>query len=306
VAGRIVFIAPFPKAQVSGGIKTVYRHAEILAGAGFQTFIYQPDGHPTWFESRARLIPRLFETAEGDVLVFPESLDGPIAELARQPTPARKVLFVQAHAYALLQEVPPGQFLGFTHFAAPSEIAKGFLQRVLRFPDVAVLPCIVDPVLFAPHTKRPLIAFLPQKRTREAIILRSLFQLKYPALKSVPWQAIENTPERETAMIFGAAQAVLALPWVESFGLVPLEAMAAGAVVVGFDGYGGKEFATTRNGLWLPPDHFEETADALARVLTQWDTPFFAAMREDGAATAARYNREAATAVLQAFYGSLM
>jgi glycosyltransferase involved in cell wall biosynthesis len=64
---------------------------------------------------------------------------------------------------------------------------------------------------------------------------------------------------------------VLSLPYLESFGLVPLEAMASGAIVVGFHGYGGQEYATAKNGFWFPSDYLEETADAIARVLTGWE-----------------------------------
>jgi len=38
----------------------------------------------------------------------------------------------------------------------------------------------------------------------------------------------------------------------ESFGLVPLEAMASGAIVAGFHGYGGRNMLSD-NGFWFPP-----------------------------------------------------
>jgi hypothetical protein len=310
VTGRIIFVCPFPKAEISGGIKTAYRQAELLVELGFDCSVYQPDGRPTWFESRARLIPRMIELEADDVLVFPESLNGPIAELATRPTRAKKILFCQAHTYALTQPVPPernGQ-LGFHRVAAPSAIAKGFLERMLHFKDVAVIPCFVDHALFVPKPKTAEIAFLPQKRPREAAILHSLFHLKYPELKSVPWRPIEKTSERAVADIFGRAGVVLSLPSIESFGLVPLEAMAAGAIVVGFDGYGGREYATPENGFWFPPDHIEETADALARTVKGLTSgaPELDLMRRAGAETAARYTKDRTRAALRDFYGSLV
>ncbi len=69
--------------------------------------------------------------------------------------------------------------------------------------------------------------------------------------------------------------------------------MASGCAVVGFHGYGGLEYATADNGLWLPPDHLEETADALASLLVAdaSQQPRMAALRAKGHETARRFNR---------------
>ena len=96
---------PFPKAEISGGIKTAYRQAELLVELGFDCFIYQPDGHPTWFESRARLIPRWPEPRPGRCRrSFQDRSTVLSPNWPCSPTQAKKVLFVQAHTYALLQD----------------------------------------------------------------------------------------------------------------------------------------------------------------------------------------------------------
>ena len=135
-----------------------------------------------------------------------------------------------------------------------------------------------------------------------------MLRLKYPELASVPWAVIEDKPEREIADIFGRSTIVLSLPFLELFGLVPLEAMASGAIVVGFHGHGALEYATAENGFWFPSDHIEETADALAHVIRglQARDPAILKMRETGRATAARYSKDAAREALRAFYGPMM
>ena len=50
--GRIVFLNPFVRTEISGGIKTAYRHAELLAEMGFDACVYQPEGAPSWFETQ--------------------------------------------------------------------------------------------------------------------------------------------------------------------------------------------------------------------------------------------------------------
>jgi hypothetical protein len=304
---RIVFLAPFRKHEISGGIKTFHRHAELLADMGFDAWIYQPDGAPSWFDTRAKLLMGL-NPAAGDILVFPEALNGPLVELLQLP--GRKVLFSQAHYYTLFNSIPPERYgsLGFERVACQSTVAKGFLERVLKLTDITMLPCFIDPELFFPREKWNYIALIPRKLPREAAAIQKIFLLKYPQLANAGWEIIENRSERDTAEIFGRSAVVLSLPFLESFGLVPLEAMASGAIVAGFTGYGGQEYATAKNGFWFPPDHLEEVADAVARIITgiQQNDPQIRRIREAGFATAAQYGKERAFAALREFYGALV
>ena len=109
---RIVFLAPFRKHEISGGIKTFHRHAELLAEIGFDAWVYQPEGPPVWLETGAKLLTRL-NTAADDILVFPEALNGPLLDLLQ--IAGRKVLFSQAHYYTLFNPIPPERYgsLGF-------------------------------------------------------------------------------------------------------------------------------------------------------------------------------------------------
>jgi len=306
---RIIFLNPFAKTEISGGIKTAYRQAELLAEQGFDAFVYQPDGPPSWFETRAELLTARLNPASDDILVFPEALNGPLVEFARMKGP-RKVLYCQAHYYTLFSAVPPQSYreLGFERVACQSAVAKGFLERVLHLSDVAVIPCFIDTELFFPRDNAMRIALIPKKLPREAAAIQKIFGLKYPQLGSIPWQIVENISERGTADIFGRSAVVLSLPFLESFGLVPLEAMASGALVTGFHGYGGQEYAMAENGIWFAPDHLEETADALARIITglEHNDPAISRMRDAGFATVARYGKERTRLALAEFYGGLI
>ena len=307
--GRIVFLNPFARTEISGGIKTAYRHAELLTEMGFDACVYQPEGQPSWFETRAKVLRSLTQSGTGDVFVFPEAINGPLVEIARAKTSAKKVLFCQAQYYALFNTIPPEEYRTlFERVACQSAIAKGFIERVLHFENVAVIPCFIDTALFHPREKTMQIAAIPKKLPREAAAVSAVFRLKHPDLASVPWAVIENKPESEIADIFGRSTVVLSLPFLESFGLVPLEAMASGAIVVGFHGHGALEYATSGNGFWFPSDHIEETADALAHVIRglQARDPAILDMLETGRATAARYSKDAAREALRAFYGPMI
>ena len=307
--GRIVFLSPFVRTEISGGIKTAYRHAELLSEMGFDACVYQPEGAPNWFETRAKVLRSLNAPATGDVLVFPEAINGPLVELARAKTPAKKVLFCQAQYYALFNAIPPDEYRTlFDRVACQSALAKGFLERVLHLKDVALIPCFIDTALFFPREKTMQIAAIPKKLPREAAAINAVLRLKYPELASISWAVIENKSEREIADIFGRSTIVLSLPFLESFGLVPLEAMASGAIVVGFHGHGALEYATPENGFWFPSDHIEETADAIAHIIRglRAKDPSILKMLEFGRATAGRYSKDAARNALRAFYGPMI
>jgi hypothetical protein len=306
---RIVFISPFSRTEITGGIKTTYRQAELLRELGFDAQIFQTEA-PSWFATKLKPLAAIPSASAADVFVFPEIMNGLIGELARRPMPVKKAVFCQNQYFMALNGVMPEQYsaLGFSRFATTSSLAKGFLERVLSFRDVAVLPCFVDQEVFFPRQKRMQIAYVPRKLPREAGLINAIFTLKYPHLRSVPWQAIENQPESKMADILGRSTILLSLSYVESFGLIPLEAMASGCIVAGFHGYGGLEYAKPENGFWFPPDCLEETADALAQIVTGLEngSPQLRKMLEEGAATAASYDKNRTRAALKEFYGGMI
>lgn len=194
---RIVFLCPFARIDITGGIKTVYRHAELLAQSGLDAWIWQPDGKPAWFESTARILNEShFSPSPEDVLVFPETLNGVLAELVQADLAAKKVLYCQNHYYALFNSIAPERMaeLRFDAVACQSRIAQNFIERVLHLKEVKIVPCVIDTELFRPRQKRVQIAFIPRKLPRESAAIHRIFRLKYPAFASTAWIPVEIGP----------------------------------------------------------------------------------------------------------------
>jgi hypothetical protein len=307
---RIVYLNPFPPSQITGGIKMAFRHVELLRAMGMEACVYSPKGIPAWFEADEALVSTQNPLWDGDnLVVFPEVLTGPIAQAARSATPAGKALLVQNQYFAFSELIPRFTYrqLGFVQLMTVSEIARGFLERVFAPATFKVLPVWVDDSVFVAREKELRIAVVPRKLQWHYELIRQIFAAKFPKLRHIPWDVIVDKPEAEVAATLGRAAVFLSLSYMESVGLVPLEAMASGCVVIGFHGYGGLEYATEANGVWTRPDCVEETADALAQAVmgiergeSRWRD-----MRSAGEATARRFNRNALSEALRTTFAEV-
>jgi glycosyltransferase involved in cell wall biosynthesis len=100
----------------------------------------------------------------------------------------------------------------------------------------------LDPVLHHPLTEAPgrRIAYMKRRRSDEAAQVLKLLELR-GALEGWEVVTIHGRTEREAAELLRSSQVFLSFSRLEGFGLPPLEALASGCLVVGFDGFGGRE-----------------------------------------------------------------
>src|SRR5262249_9529928 len=231
------------------------------------------------------------DPAAGDILVFPETLNGWLADYATAPNPATKIMFCQNQFYMISYGIDAQGYRErqFARFIVPSEVAKRALETVVGLSNVVVVPYFIDAAKFRPRDdKIAQIVTVPWKFPynsgipAQADMIRTMLRLKYPHLAAVSWQLLEDKSEDEVADIMGRSALFLSLAYMESFALAPVEAMASGCIVVGYTGTGGLEYATPQNGLWFSPEQMEEVTDAIARPidgLVRGD-PKMLAMRE--------------------------
>jgi hypothetical protein len=128
--GHIIFLNPFPKTLITGGIKTAYSHAEILAELGFKVIVFQPDGPPVWLPPRLQaLSSQQLAPAAADILVFPEVLNDWLGQFARQPMTAKKVIFCQNQyymfSYGILKTM---RVSGSPNSSFPARLSKKLLE----------------------------------------------------------------------------------------------------------------------------------------------------------------------------------
>ncbi|HEX7302031.1 glycosyltransferase [Lentzea sp.] len=258
---QVVYVVP-DVAEPSGGVRAMYRHAELAERTGFDAKVWHlAEGFQAgWFSSAAPVITgETCELGPDDVLVVPEVmvLDG------FDPAPGvRKVVFNQNHYYTY------DNFSGADYPAwkpapqvwAGSKVSVGVLTALHPKLKVHLVPYVIDTGLyrFAEERKRKIV-LLPRKRPREAAVLSALFK-NDKRFADVEVVSLDDVSEQRIADELADASVFVALGRDEGFGLPVAEALSAGCVVIGYPAGGGAELFEA------PGTHAVEDADVLAIV----------------------------------------
>ncbi|GAN61531.1 hypothetical protein ACI01nite_23120 [Acetobacter cibinongensis] len=316
---KIIFINPFSKSLITGGIKVTYQHAKLLLSYGYDVRVFQPEGFPEWLNSGQdkELVTDALSDTPDSIFVFPEPFNGWLRDLALTPTSARKVIFCQNQYYMFMNQLTAKNYrdAGFEAVIVPSHEAKYDMCSIIGFKneEVHVVPAFIDRERFYPTVKEMKILTAPRKWPAQAglpavsDLLQIMFRLKYPKLSNIPWIKLENFSVEEVAKQMGSATVFLSLSRMESLALSPLEAMASRCAIVGYHGTGGLEYATRRNGLWFSPEEYDPVVDALARALlgVENQDKDIMAMLENAEITASFFNKARTQEALLRTYGFL-
>ena len=289
-----------------GGIRVIYRHVDLLNRNGFEAFVLH-HYHPfrcTWFENetpvahevrypdssgalptragrralkalgRPRSIDPLpvLELGADDILVLPEVMPA-VPELEAD---VPKVIFNQ-NAYLTLAPYPLDVDPEALVYARPevlgaivvSEDSRRYLEPL--FPELRIrrVHYGIDPQLFAfERDKKRQLAYMPRKNPLD--LDQVLLRLRLTG-RLDGWEVVEiaGSSEQETAAVLRESAVFLSSGHPEGFGLPAAEAMSAGCVVVGYHGYGGREFLTEDHGFPIEVGDVVTFADTVARVLDE-------------------------------------
>jgi len=223
---------------------------DTLNAAGLPAAIVhrRPGFACSWF-SHATPIVAAGETVIGprDVIVVPEIYGSSILEL---PTGVRQVIFNQ-NPYITLESLTcdpaaAAPYLDNPDLAAVlvvSEHAADVLGYALPGVSLRRLRLGIDPAIHHPPadpaSRR--IAYMPRRRAGEAAEVLRLLELR-GLLDRWELVAIDGCSQREAAERLRSSRVFLSFSEREGFGLPPCEALACGCLVVGFDGFAGREF----------------------------------------------------------------
>jgi glycosyltransferase involved in cell wall biosynthesis len=201
----------------------------------------------TWFENNTRVLdlPALRSLyRRGDIFVLSEDVGQSIQKV---PTP--KVIFNQNlyHGFTSLGEAPLEQYpyhdAGLLGVMAVS--AHNIDSLTYAFPDTRILRVVygIDLDRYRPvplAEKSPVIATIMKGGSTPELLalfhmLNARAQQDGNPLKEFEWVFIKNNTEAEVAGLLQRAVLFIFLSGIEGSPLLPLEAMAAGCLVVTYD-----------------------------------------------------------------------
>lgn len=179
--------------------------------------------------------------------------------------PGHKLMYVQGfNTFKLLD-------CKFHHYVAVSRVVQRLLLGVYGI-DAPVIPAFIGDstaIDRPPWLDRPERSIIVSSKftaiylefLQECLRQRGL-QVEFSFLPS------EKMPQQDMLRLIGQYRYFLTLSPAEGFGLMPLEAMSMGALVLGFDGYGGRDFMRSGgNCAVVPYCDIEQMADLIGTVI---------------------------------------
>lgn len=258
-----------------------------------------PEPFPPGYDAPGQVGP---DGLTGDDIVVVGEMFGAGAQ-AVMASPARKIIHNQGpyYSFAAFSDLGAMRRWGAEAMILPSGYAAVMAGRLGWDRPAYVVRPMLDPVFAAAASgaRKLQIAAIPNRRPQEWRLLRGALRSRRPDLAHVPWVEIRGLPRADVAKVMADSEIFLATGLLEGLGLPPLEAMATGALVVGFHGGGGLEYARPDNGDWFEDGCHLDVAETLAQRLDQLIAgETFEARRAAGCVTAAQFSAEAFEAQL--------
>ena len=313
---RILYFCPdFP--QPSGGIKTLYRHVQRLAGMGFDAWIVhqQRPFLVTWhgYEAPALWLSERPQFAPQDVLVIPEVMPQIMQQTASFAGERIVIALSWSPTY---WNLPPGQT--WSSYGIKNIITKSpLIQRYLRWSMGIEATLISEYVnceryCFTPEAKRPKVSYLTRK-DRSAGWLQSVLCAKGGPFSDLEWMPLRELSEDEYARHLRETSVYVTTNMQEGMNTSVLEAMACGCLVVGYSGIGGgvymKGDGLSQNSILVENGNVPALGEQLENVLLQLsaDPAAYGRVIENGLQTARAYqNPDDEANSLRAVYAPLV
>lgn len=179
--------------------------------------------------------------------------------------PMKKLMYIQGmNTYSALD-------IYYDHYVSVSQFVQQHVEHIYN-KNTPVISPFINHSLFKNNTdwedRSNVILILGYKGYAEPVLnyLKDYYKNKYPE-SSLEFKMVNEVTQNELANLFNQHKYFLTLNPSEGFGLPPLEAMASGCAVVGFDSIGGRDyFEHGKNAHIVKYGDFEGLADYLRKV----------------------------------------
>lgn len=191
----------------------------------------------------------------------------------------KRIVLAQSWFYILnsLNTGETWQSFGIRDVISVSDAITEYLSTVMPGLSVKNISQGINRGIFKVPSKKsdkyPMVGFVgtrgAENRMKTFNIIKT-FQAFYPHLRWVRFIELNGLNREEFAKRLSNCAFVLYTDDIAGFGTLPLEAMATGTHVVGWNAYGGKEYVTKDNGFWTVNGDIFNTAELLGVAIDKW------------------------------------
>jgi hypothetical protein len=243
----VYFLTPDHNAP-SGGVRVIYRHVDLLNAAGIPAFVLHQHRkfRCTWFPNETRVTDiTAARVGRGDLLVVTEP---DVCLVCEKPPGTRHAIFNQSISLTWKRAAEKVTH----HYKTSPDLAgvitvSDYCADLLHFSferiPVHRVHLGIDPALFHPGdgVRKRRIAYMPRRGKVDAENLLNLLRARR-ALDGWEVVSLNGLTHVEIADQLQTTRIFLSFGYQEGFGLPPAEAMACGNYVIGYHGFGGKEY----------------------------------------------------------------
>lgn len=258
----VYFMAPDRTGPV-GGIRVIYGMVRALEEAGIKSAVWQNDAEAVGWALSLRapvIFGKSLELTRGDRLVVPEAT----APSWREINEELPVIVLNQGHYNTLGGASPSAdvsgpyplWRGVSAVVATSEAITDFLNELCLGVPVFSVRLWTDVMEDAPPSgeRELLVSFMVNRPTSAPYSIMNAVR-RDAAFSAWRWNAIVDLPPAAVRQTLGRSAVFFHGGQREGFGLPALEAMAAGAYLIGFTGDGARELMRSDLCTILPDDN---------------------------------------------------
>lgn len=266
-----------PDRQVpTGGVMQLYRHVDILNSAGISAAIVHARRglRAGWFTNETRILYPPLTLTGRDLLAVPEVYGMRLATIA----PRIRRVSVNQNGYQTFRGIPDATEHPYNScdsleaVLAVSENTEVLLMHTFPHLDVRRFWVGIDPQLMFPGSsekRRRLITYMPRRRASRAQQVLSILAAR-GCLEGWEVLPLDGLSHATVAGVLREAAIFMSFSEQEGCPLPPLEAMACGAIVIGFSGLGGDEYFREDIAFKIPEEDVLAFAQAMEAVMNTW------------------------------------
>jgi len=233
----------------AGGVKKLYDHVDLLNRHGYAATLvhHVPGFRCTWFSnSTAVSYVSDLQFTKQDFLIIPEVYGPASAQFAPG---VRKIIFNQ-NCYYTFSGYPLERDQHLTPYTNPEVVATLVVSEDSRcyvsqvFPGMRVyrMHVGINGQRFPyERRKRKQLCYMPRKHPEDAQQVLNILKFR-GMLRDTNVVPIQNMSEQELVGTLRESLIFMSFGYPEGWPSPPAEAMSCGCVVVGYHGFGGKEY----------------------------------------------------------------